>query len=150
MKEVDLRPLWDDKGSASRVENKIYFAKSANNQHKNSFLGLVVCAFINKIAEFFLSLSMSDGRGCRAYIFVWIFFDESSGLKNLAVLNHKEVGNKIFTLGVYIDKIEWLGLCDIFPAWVFVLLILVVGSQGLELGISECSRLRFFYGLIRK
>ena len=102
MKEVDLRPLGDCKGSASRVENKIYFAKSANNQHKNSFLGLVVCAFINKIAEFFLSLSMSDGRGCRAYIFVWIFFDESSGLKNLAVLNHKEVGNKIFTLGVYI------------------------------------------------
>ncbi len=60
---------------------------------------------------------------------------------------HKEVGNKIFTLGVYIDKIEWLGLCDIFPAWVFALLILVVGSQGLELGISECVACAFFMDL---
>ena len=58
----------------SEVKGRVGTEEKENNQHKNSFLGLVVCAFINKIAEFFLSLSMSDGRGCRAYIFVWIFF----------------------------------------------------------------------------
>ena len=35
---------------------------------------------------------------------------------------------------MYILTTDWLGVCDIFPAWVFVLLILVVGSQGLGMG----------------
>ena len=35
---------------------------------------------------------------------------------------------------MYILTTDWLGVCDIFPAWAFVLLILVVGSQGLEVG----------------
>lgn len=29
---------------------------------------------------------------------------------------------------------HWLDVCDISPAWALVLLILVVGSQGLEVG----------------
>ncbi|MBQ8779520.1 MAG: hypothetical protein IJZ49_07370 [Alistipes sp.] len=29
---------------------------------------------------------------------------------------------------------DWLGVCDIYPAWVFVLLIRVMGSQGLDKG----------------
>ncbi len=33
----------------------------------------------------------------KSYIFEWIFFDDSSELKNLAVLTCKKSGNKIST-----------------------------------------------------
>ena len=36
------------------------------------------------------------------YIFDWIFFDDSSELKNLAVLIYTEIGNKMSMFGVYI------------------------------------------------
>ena len=61
------------------------------------------------------------------YIFDWIFFDDSSELKNLAVLTCEENGNKMSTQVVY-PTTDWLGICDISPAWAFVLLILASGQ----------------------
>ena len=78
------------------------------------------------------------------YIFDWIFFDDSSELKNLAVLIYTKVGNKMSTHG-RISTTDWLGICDISPAWAFVLLIRVKGSQGLEFGISKCSACAFLW-----
>ena len=56
MKEVDLRPFGDCKGSAGRVENKIYFIKSANNQRKKMFLELVVGVCLWTHEDFFCYL----------------------------------------------------------------------------------------------
>ena len=78
------------------------------------------------------------------HIFDWIFFDDSSELKNLAVLIYTKVGNKMSTQG-RISTTDWLGICDISPAWAFVLLIRVKGSQGLEFGISKCSACAFLW-----
>ena len=61
------------------------------------------------------------------YIFDWIFFDDSSELKNLAVLTCEKNGNKMSTQG-RISSTDWLGICDISPAWAFVLLILASGQ----------------------
>ena len=78
------------------------------------------------------------------YIFDWIFFDDSSGLKNLAVLFTRRTATKC-PVRLYIPTTDWLGMCDIFPAWAFVLLIRVMGSQGLEFGISKCSACAFLW-----
>ena len=46
------------------------------------------------------------------YIFDWIFFDDSSELKNLAVLIIRRSATKCPRL-VYIPITDWLGMCDI-------------------------------------
>ena len=46
------------------------------------------------------------------YIFDWIFFDDSSELKNLAVLIYTENGNKMSMLGVYLLPIG--SVCAIY------------------------------------
>ena len=67
------------------------------------------------------------------YIFDWIFFDDSS-LSKLGGFNHTKVGNKMSRWTVYPYYQHWLDVCDISPAWAFVLLIRVKGSQGLDKG----------------
>ena len=66
------------------------------------------------------------------YIFDWIFFDDSSTSK-LGGLELQGERQQNVHVGC-ISTTDWLGMCDISPAWAFVLLILVVGSQGLEVG----------------
>jgi len=53
--------------------------------------------------------------------------------RNLAVLITRRSATRCPRL-VYIPITDWLGVCDISPAWAFVLLIRVKGSQGLDVG----------------
>ena len=79
----------------------------------------------------------------RTYL-IGYFFDDSSELKNLAVLFTRRTATKC-PVRLYIPTTDWLGMCDIFPAWAFVLLIRVKGSQGLEFGISKYSACAFLW-----
>ena len=67
------------------------------------------------------------------YIFDWIFFDDSSLSKLGSFRLIRRTATKC-PVRLYILTTDWLGVCDIFPAWAFVLLILVVGSQGRDKG----------------
>ena len=78
------------------------------------------------------------------YIFDWIFFDDSSISKLGSFKLIRRTATKC-PVRLYIPTTDWLGMCDIFPAWAFVLLIRVMGSQGLEFGISKCSACAFLW-----
>ena len=78
------------------------------------------------------------------YIFDWIFFDDSS-LSKLGGLELQGERQQNVHARSYIPTTDWLGMCDIYPAWAFVLLIRVMGSQGLEFGISKCSACAFLW-----
>ena len=68
MKEVDLRPIRDCKGSVRGEENKIYFAKSAKKCLKISFWSAIDHFFVGGSVEFFLSLSRLTADVVQPYI----------------------------------------------------------------------------------
>ena len=68
------------------------------------------------------------------YIFDWIFFDDSSELKNLAVLIYTKVGNKMSAFGVYPHHRLARCMRYIIRRGLSVLLIQELGSQGLDTG----------------
>ena len=84
------------------------------------------------IEDFFRIFVVTYNLVARSHIFDWIFFDDSSSSK-LGSLELQGERQQNVPLGC-ISTTDWLGMCDIFPAWAFVLLIRVKGSQGLDKG----------------
>ena len=78
------------------------------------------------------------------YIFDWIFFDDSSISKLGSFKLIRRMATKC-PVRLYITTTDWLGMCDIFPAWAFVLLILMSGQPRPRCWISKCSACAFLW-----